>query len=125
MFDVPLKNSWLFPAIEALHVVGLALLVGAISLANFTRLGLLRPGIAQLAYLHVSNEVRGRGVGGRLSEGLEELARAAGDMAMVVSATPSLNTVRFYMGRGYEPMAEPFPELYELEPDDVHLLKRL
>jgi hypothetical protein len=44
---------------------------------------------------------------------------------MVVSATPSLNTVRFYLHQGFEPMAEPLPELYELEPEDVHLQKRL
>ena len=45
---------------------------------------------------------------------------------MVVSATPSLNTVRFYLHRGFEPWAEPLPELYEIfEPDDVHMQKRL
>jgi hypothetical protein len=44
---------------------------------------------------------------------------------MVVSATPSLNTVRFYLQRGFEPTADPLPELYELEPDDVHLQKDL
>ena len=68
---------------------------------------------------------RGRGIGNRLSDELESLAREAGDHTMVVSATPSLNTVRFYRGRGYEPTAEPLPELYELEPEDVHLEKRL
>ena len=85
----------------------------------------LRPGIAQLAFLHVSNGYRARGVGARLTEELESLAREAGDAAMVVSATPSANTVRFYLGRGFGPMAEPLPELYELEPEDVHMQKRL
>jgi uncharacterized membrane protein len=47
VFDLPLKNSWLFPAIESLHVVGLALFVGAISLVNFTVLGIVRAGVAQ------------------------------------------------------------------------------
>lgn len=85
----------------------------------------VRPGFAQLAYLHVSDGYRGRGIGGHLSDELEALARSVGDTSMVVSATPSLNTVRFYRGRGFETMAEPLPELYELEPDDVHLLKQL
>jgi ribosomal protein S18 acetylase RimI-like enzyme len=85
----------------------------------------VRPGLAQLAYLHVSDGYRGRGIGRRLSDELERLSRAAGDTAMVVSATPSANTVRFYLGRGFEPMAEPLPELYELEPEDVHLRKSL
>jgi hypothetical protein len=44
---------------------------------------------------------------------------------MVVSATPPRNTARFYLHRGFEPTAEPRPELYELEPEDVHLQKRL
>jgi hypothetical protein len=33
--------------------------------------------------------------------------------------------VRFYLRRGFEPMAEPLPELYEREPEDVHMRKRL
>jgi GNAT superfamily N-acetyltransferase len=85
----------------------------------------LRAGVAQLAYLHVSDGYRDQGIGGRLSDELERLAREAGDVEMVVSATPSLNTVRFYRRRGFEPLAEPFPELYALEPEDVHLAKRL
>ena len=85
----------------------------------------VRPGVAQLAYLHVSDGYRGRGIGGHLVDELEALARAHGDTRMVVSATPSPNTVNFYLRHGFEPMAEPLSELYELEPDDVHLLKRL
>jgi GNAT superfamily N-acetyltransferase len=84
-----------------------------------------RPRIAQLAFLHVSAPVRATGIGSRLSEQLEQIARTAGDSDMVVSATPSENTVRFYVGRGFQPMAEPLPELFELEPDDVHMRKAL
>ncbi len=85
----------------------------------------LRPRIAQLAYLHVTDGYRADGIGGRLSDELERIAREAGDISMVVSATPSLNTVRFYQRRGFKPMEEPLPELYELEPDDIHMLKAL
>jgi GNAT superfamily N-acetyltransferase len=85
----------------------------------------VRPGIAQLAFLHVSAPSRATGIGSRLSEQLEQLARTAGDAEMVVSATPSENTVRFYLGRGFRPMAEPFAELFEREPEDVHMLKVL
>ena len=63
----------------------------------------LRPGIAQLAFLHVSAPLRATGIGSRLSEQLDEIARTAGDSDMVVSATPSENTVRFYLGRGFQP----------------------
>lgn len=85
----------------------------------------LRPGIAQLAFLHVSAPLRATGIGSCLSEQLEQIARTAGDSDMVVSATPSENTVRFYLGRGFQPMAKPLAELFELEPDDVHMSKVL
>jgi GNAT superfamily N-acetyltransferase len=85
----------------------------------------LRPGIAQLAFLHVSAPWRATGIGRRLCDELEEIARTAGDADMVVSATPTGNTVRFYLGRGFQPMGEPLAELFALEPDDVHLTKPL
>jgi GNAT superfamily N-acetyltransferase len=107
---------------------------GAIALGAFDRgrlvgigvaLPHLRAGIAQLAYLHVTTRARARGIGGRLSDELEAVAREVGDTSIVVSATPSLNTVRFYRRRGYEPMAEPLPELLEFEPEDIHMVKPL
>ena len=85
----------------------------------------VRPGVAQLAFLHVSDGYRASGIGGLLSDDLERIAREAGDSLMVVSATPSVNTVRFYLSRGFEPTAEPISELYELEPEDIHMQKRL
>jgi GNAT superfamily N-acetyltransferase len=85
----------------------------------------LRPRIAQLAFLHVSAPLRATGIGSCLSEQLEQIARTAGDSDMVASATPSENTGRFYLGRGFQPMAEPLAELFELEPDDVHMSKVL
>ena len=62
---------------------------------------------------------------GEINDLADEIARAAGDTSMVVSATPSLNTVRFYLGQGYAPMEEPLPELFELEPEDIHMEKPL
>jgi GNAT superfamily N-acetyltransferase len=85
----------------------------------------LRPAVAQLAFLHVTQTLRAAGIGSRLSGELEQFARGAGDSSMVVSATPSANTVRFYQGRGFELMAQPLPELFEREPDDVHMRKVL
>ena len=85
----------------------------------------LRPAIAQIAFLHVSEAFRAGGIGGRLSDELEQISRGANDSEMVVSATPSENTVRFYLGRGYELMAQPLPDLFGLEPEDVHMRKVL
>jgi len=36
---VSLKNSWLFPAIQSLHLAGIALLVGTIVLVDLRLLG--------------------------------------------------------------------------------------
>lgn len=83
----------------------------------------IRPAIAQLAYLHVSNDFRSAGIGRQLCADLEPIARSAGDTKIVVTATPTENTVRFYLGRGYRPMEQPLPELLELEPEDIHMGK--
>ena len=111
------------------HLAAGGVALGAFAGERLVGIGIVtphvRPGVAQLAYLHVSREHRARGVGGHLSDELERLAREEGDTTMVVSATPSLNTVRFYRRRGFAPMAEPLPELHELEPEDVHMAKRL
>ncbi len=103
--------------------------VGAFSHTQLVGIGVvvphLRPAIAQLAFLHVSQAFRFSGIGRRLCDELDQIARDVGDTEIVVSATPSENTVRFYRNRGYELMAEALPELYEREPEDVHLSKLL
>jgi GNAT superfamily N-acetyltransferase len=102
---------------------------GAFSQGRLVGLGVvvphIRPAIARLAYLHVSKDFRSAGIGGRLCAELELIARRCGDTEIVVTATPSENTVRFYSGRGYRPMAEPLPELLESEPEDIHMGKLL
>lgn len=85
----------------------------------------LRPGIAQLAFLHVSAPFRMTGVGGRLSSQLDQIARDLGDTEIVVSATPSANTVHFYLAQGYRLATQPLAELVEREPDDIHMTKAL
>jgi len=111
------------------HLAAGGIALGAFANEQLVGIGIvrphIRPGIAQFAFLYVSNGHRAQGIGQHLSEELERLARERGDTMMVVSATPSLNTVRFYRGRGFEPMGKPLPELYELEPGDVHMQKRL
>ena len=54
----------------------------------------------QLAYLYVSRAYRGRGVGTKLFEAVLPFAREAGARALYVSATPTENTVDFYLNRG-------------------------
>jgi len=103
--------------------------IGALADGRLVGIGVvvphIRDGVAQLGFLHVSDGYRGRGIGGRLCAQLEQIGGELGDTVMVVSATPSANTVRFYRNLGFEPTANPLRELYELEPKDVHLEKRL
>src|SRR5512139_2375220 len=78
----------------------------------------------QLDFLHVGQSHRGTGVGLYLFEAARAEARARGAHYLYVSATPSENTVNFYLRRGCELAQEPDPELFALEPEDIHLLCR-
>jgi predicted N-acetyltransferase YhbS len=75
----------------------------------------------QMKFLHVSRSYRNSGVGRRLFELAKGVARERGATRLYISATPSENTVRFYRGLGCTVSAEPDPELFALEPDDIHL----
>jgi predicted N-acetyltransferase YhbS len=75
----------------------------------------------QLKFLHVSNAYRKRGLGKRLYELAKVKARELGAKQMYISATPSENTVKFYQRRGCRMAQEPDPELFKLEPEDIHL----
>jgi GNAT superfamily N-acetyltransferase len=76
----------------------------------------------QLTYLYVSRAYRGRGVGRQLFEAAVSSAREAGANALYVSATPTENTVDFYLNRGCILAPEPDPRLLAAEPDDIHLV---
>jgi GNAT superfamily N-acetyltransferase len=77
--------------------------------------------LLQLQFMHVSRDYRGRGVGSRLFEQARSAARERGARGLYISATPSENTIHFYQGRGSLVMASPDPELFALEPEDIHL----
>jgi GNAT superfamily N-acetyltransferase len=80
-------------------------------------------GMAQLAYLHVSSGYRQKGVGGRIAAVLIREAKRSGAGKMYVSAIPSGSAIGFYLSQGFTPVATPIPELFELEPDDIHMTK--
>ena len=76
----------------------------------------------QLAYLYVSRAYRSRGVGMQLFDAAVSVAREAGAKELYVSATPTKNTVDFYLNRGCVLAPEPDLRLLAAEPDDIHLL---
>ena len=105
------QNARMFGAFDDDKLVGLGLVTPNI-----------RPGIAQLAYLHVSNAYRRLGIGARITQELIEEAIRWGAKKVYVSAMPSGSAVGFYRSQGFEPVDTPIPELFDLEPEDIHMM---
>lgn len=81
--------------------------------------------MAQLAVLHVSHGYRRRGIATRLTAEIIRLARRDGARQLYVSATPSQSAVGFYQNQGFQLIDKPHPELYALEPEDIHMFMTL
>ncbi len=75
----------------------------------------------QLKFLHVSRDCRGQGTGTKLFHIAVEKAKELGARKLYISATPSENTVNYYMRLGCVLATEIDPELFALEPEDIHL----
>ena len=81
-----------------------------------------RQEMLQLLLMHVSQPYRDQGLGTRLFGAACAQARARGARRLYVSATPSEHTVHFYLARGCCVTDEPDPELFALEPEDIHMV---
>ena len=79
----------------------------------------------QLLYLYVTRQARAQGVGTRLLELTAAEARALKAKALYISATPTENTVNFYLRSGSSLNPNPDPDLFAAEPEDIHLVYRL
>ena len=75
----------------------------------------------QLKFLHVSRRHRQTGLGRTLFEKAVARARELGARRLYISATPSENTVHFYLNRGCRVTDEVDAALFKLEPEDIHL----
>jgi predicted N-acetyltransferase YhbS len=82
----------------------------------------LRDAMAQLAFLHVSRNFRRLGIARQLMEEACDIARSAGARRIYVSAVPTSSSVGFYLAQGCHLAEEVDPELYALEPDDIHMI---
>lgn len=111
------------------HLARDAISIGAFADEALVGIGILtpniRPGMAQFAYLQVSAPFRRMGIASEITRQLLQLARSQGSKYVYVSATPSESAVGFYKSFGFELIEEPLPELYELEPEDVHMVVEL
>ncbi len=85
----------------------------------------LSPGMAQLAVLHVSRACRRQGLGAALAAKVIEMARSDGKTSLYVSGAPTEGTVKFYQSLGFRPTPEVNRELFELEPEDIHMTMEL
>jgi GNAT superfamily N-acetyltransferase len=102
-------------------------MIGAFDEEKLVGVGLLtpevRPGVAQLAYLHISSGYRRSGIAARIVHSLIDWACSEGAKKIYVSATPTESAVGFYQSEGFFPVIEPLPQLFELEPEDIHMVK--
>jgi len=85
----------------------------------------LQDDMAQLSFLHVSSGFRRQGIATRLVHAVFELAGELGGRRIYVSSTPSGSAVGFYLSQGFQLADAVHPELYALEPDDIHMIKPL
>ena len=81
--------------------------------------------MAQLDALFVDKNHRKQGIAAHLTKLLEEQAIADGHKRLYVSATESKSAVGFYTSQGFVPTQDAHPQLYALEPNDIHMIKHL
>ena len=78
-------------------------------------------GTLQLKFLHVSRDYRKRGIASTLFKLAIEKAKGLGAKKLYISATPSEHTINYYLRLGCVLAKEIDPELFALEPEDIHL----
>ena len=75
----------------------------------------------QMKFLHVSNNFRKQGLGKELFFLATDKALELEAKKLYISATPSENTIDFYLDLGCVLATEVDEELFALEPEDIHL----
>jgi predicted N-acetyltransferase YhbS len=112
LIDCYERGGTFYGAFDEGRMVGVAVLDNRFIGTNADRL--------QLKFLHVSRGHRGRGLGRTLFRMSVEKAKDAGARMLYISSTPSENTVRFYVDLGCRVAEEIDPDLFALEPHDIH-----
>ncbi len=85
----------------------------------------LAPSMAQLTSLHVDRAHRRKGLARQLLQTVVAMAEECGADELYVSATESESAVGFYLSQGFRPTDKPNPRLFELEPEDIHMVRPL
>jgi predicted N-acetyltransferase YhbS len=107
------RGGWFYALFNGEKIAGVAVLENRFIGKNGDQL--------QLKFLHISRAYRKQGLGRRLFDQAAQEARRRGAKGLYISATPSENTIHFYLGLGCSLASQPDSELFELEPEDIHL----
>ena len=78
-----------------------------------------------LQYFYVDADHQGLGIGTQLMQAAIASAKQLNAKQLYISATPSKRTVDFYLKQGAQLLAQPDQQLFEREPEDIHLLYTL
>lgn len=85
----------------------------------------LTDSMAQLAALFVDHDHRKQGIATALVAEVIRLAQADGACELYVSATPSQSAVGFYTSQGFTLAPVVNQDLFEREPEDIHMVRAL
>ena len=107
------RGDYIFGAFDGEKLIGIAVL--GFEFISSTKDQLV------VIFLHVDAKYRKQGVGTSLIDRLISQARMLGARKLYISATPSKNTIDFYLRRGAYLTKELNSELFDLEPEDIHL----
>jgi len=80
--------------------------------------------VLQLERLYISSNYRHQGIGKQILLLLQEEARKLGAKQLYVSSIPTKNSVDFYQSVGFQ-LTTPLKALFELEPEDIHMVLAL
>jgi len=108
------RGGWFRGLFDGLRFIGVAVLDSRFIGRNSDQL--------QLKFLHISSGYRHQGLGRWLFDLAGAEARKRGAKRLYISATPSEHTIDFYLRLGCTVAPEPDPELFALEPEDIHLV---
>jgi GNAT superfamily N-acetyltransferase len=79
----------------------------------------------QLVALYISRPYRRQGIAEKLVETASQMAKERGATYLYISSAESAPTVNFYLKQGCFLAPKVDPALFALEPEDIHLLKKL
>jgi predicted N-acetyltransferase YhbS len=113
LFDCYERGGIFWGALENDRLIGVAILESKF-------IGLQQDTL-QLKFLHVSRDFRKQGIASTLFKLAIEKAKVMGAQKLYISATPSEHTINYYLRLGCVLAKEVDPELFVLEPEDIHL----